>query len=305
MTLPLPESPRRLVYAGTPELATTPLASLVAAGFEVALVATRPDARRGRGGEPQPSPVKAEAVRLGIPVTHDPAELIGVGADLGVVVAYGRLIRSEVLAVLPMINLHFSLLPRWRGAAPVERALLAGDAVTGVCVMDVVDELDAGGVFARAEVMITPTSTLESLRHELVEVGTGLLIDGLRSGFGPPEPQRGETLYAHKIGVAELEIDWAGPVEKIDRVIRVGGAWTTFRGRRLKIISAHPTPPDEPPNGGDPGTIRVGSGTHRPVVATGAGSLVLTEVHAEGKARVDAASWLNGARPGSAERLGT
>lgn len=305
MTLPLPEAPRRLVYAGTPDLATAPLASLVAAGFEVALVATRPDARRGRGGEPRPSPVKAEANRLGIPVTHDFAELTGVAADLGIVVAYGRLIRSEVLAVLPMINLHFSLLPRWRGAAPVERALLAGDSVTGVCVMDVVDELDAGAVFARAEVAITPSSTLDSLRQELVFLGTGLLIDGLRSGFGPPEPQRGEPVYAHKIEVAELEIDWANPTTQIDRVVRVGGAWTTFRGRRLKIISAHPAPDDEPPVIGIPGTIHVESETHLPVITTGAGALVLAEVHAEGKARVDAASWLNGARPGHDERLGS
>ena len=123
-----------------------PLQALVAAGHEVVLVVSQPDKRRGRGGALLPSPVKAAAVELGLPVTERVDDLLDAGAELGVVVAYGRLIHPHVLAVLPMINLHFSLLPRWRGAAPVERAILAGDPVTGVCVMALEEGLDTGPV---------------------------------------------------------------------------------------------------------------------------------------------------------------
>jgi Formyl transferase len=137
-----PSSARRLVYLGTPEAAVAPLRALVDAGFEIALVVSRPDRRRGRGGALSPSPVKAAATELGLTVTDVLDDVLGVDADLGVVVAYGRIIPSRILERLPMINLHFSLLPRWRGAAPVERALLAGDIETGVCVMDVDVEPD-------------------------------------------------------------------------------------------------------------------------------------------------------------------
>ena len=136
----------RLVYLGTPEMAVPPLRALVAAGHDVALVITRADRRRGRGGATSPSPVKAAAVELGVPVSHDVDDVLTAGAELGVVVAFGRIIKPHVLAALPMVNVHFSLLPRWRGAAPVERALLAGDTETGVCIMDVEEGLDTGGV---------------------------------------------------------------------------------------------------------------------------------------------------------------
>src|SRR5699024_10357373 len=126
-------------------------------------------------------------------------------------------------------------LPRWRGAAPVERALLAGDTETGVCVMDVVEGLDEGDVYARQVVPIDEGSTLESLRNDLVEVGTGLLLDGLRDGFGPPEPQIGASTYAHKIHRDELEIDFAATAETARRTVAVGDAWTTVGGRRLKV----------------------------------------------------------------------
>jgi methionyl-tRNA formyltransferase len=124
------------------------LRALVGAGHEVVLVVSQPDKRRGRGGELAPSPVKAAAVALGLAVTERVDDVITAGAELGVVVAYGRLIRPHVLAVLPMINVHFSLLPRWRGAAPVERAILAGDERTGVCVMQLEEGLDTGPVYA-------------------------------------------------------------------------------------------------------------------------------------------------------------
>ena len=168
----MPAHPRRLVFLGTPAMAVPPLRALVAAGYDVALVVTRPDKRRGRGSEPAPSPVKAAAVELGLPVTHRVDDALDAGADLGVVVAYGALIKAHVLAELPMVNLHFSLLPRWRGAAPVERALLAGDAETGVCVMQLEEGLDTGPVFACERRPIGPDQTADGLRAELVEAGT-------------------------------------------------------------------------------------------------------------------------------------
>ena len=138
--------PRRLVYFGTPEMAVAPLEALVHAGFEVAAVVTRVDKRRGRGSDLLPSPVKRAAIALGLPVFHQVDDVLALGADLGVVVAFGQLIKPHALAALPMVNLHFSLLPRWRGAAPVERALLAGDDVTGVCLMQLDEGLDTGPI---------------------------------------------------------------------------------------------------------------------------------------------------------------
>ncbi len=154
----------RLVFLGTPDAAVPPLRTLVAAGHDVALVVTRPDKRRGRGGANVPSPVKAAAVELGLTVTDDLGEATGVGAELGVVVAYGRIIPVAVLDQLAMVNLHFSLLPRWRGAAPVERALLEGDAETGVCLMAVEAGLDTGAVYAVEATEIDPEESVDELR---------------------------------------------------------------------------------------------------------------------------------------------
>jgi methionyl-tRNA formyltransferase len=263
----------RLAYLGTPAIAVPPLEALVAAGHEVVLVVTGVDKRRGRGNDTTPSPVKEAATRLGIPVSHVVDDVLAAGAELGVVVAFGRLIKPHVLAVLPMVNLHFSLLPRWRGAAPVERALLAGDEVTGVCVMAVEEGLDTGGVYARAEVAVGPTATLDELRDELVRVGTQLLIDTLADGLGEPEPQRGEPTYASKIDPAELRIDWSRPAVAIDRLVRLGGAWTTFRGGRIKVNEAR----------------------------FADGSLVPTVVQPEGKRPMAYEAWRNGARPTDGE----
>lgn len=295
------EPPGRLVFLGTPALAVPPLRALVEAGHEVALVVSRADRRRRRGGEPEPSPVKAAALDLDLPVTDDPAEAITSGADLGVVVAYGRLIRPEVLDAVPMVNLHFSLLPRWRGAAPLERALLAGDEVTGVCLMEVVPELDAGGVYARTEVPIAATDTADDLRARLVDEGTALLLDALARGLPEPVPQQGEAVYAEKLTPDDLRLDWSRPAAELDRVVRVGGAWTTFRDKRLKVHRAHPEPivaPDgpaaEPLAAGALDGLRVG---------TGDGVLVLDEVQPEGKARREAQDWAHGARPHPGERF--
>ena len=155
------------MYLGTPAAAVPPLVALHAAGFDIALVVTGEDRRRGRGNERTPTAVKAAAEELGLPVSHDLDAVAGRGADLGVVVAFGRLIPVDLLAVLPMVNLHFSLLPRWRGAAPVERAILAGDEQTGVCVMAVEEGLDTGGIYAR-EVLEVGGDSADMLRDRLV-----------------------------------------------------------------------------------------------------------------------------------------
>lgn len=289
----------RLVYLGTPEMAVPPLRAVHAAGHEIVLVVSRADKRRGRGGATQPSPAKAAAVEMGVPVTDRLDDVLDVDADLGVVVAYGRIIPPSVLEHLPMINLHFSLLPRWRGAAPVERAILAGDDRTGVCVMDVEEGLDTGGVHRRAEVAIGEHETAAELRERLVRLGTDLLVGALADGLGEPEPQQGEVTYARKVDPAELELHWDRPAEELERVVRVGGAFTTFRGRRLKVWQARAGGATDGLAALAPGELR---GLH---VGTGEGVLDLAEVQPAGKARVDAQAWRNGARPEAGERLGS
>lgn len=278
----------RLAFLGTPAMAVPPLRALVADGFDVVAVVTRVDKRRGRGGQLQPSPMKEAAVDLGVPVHHRVDDLLGLGVDLGVVVAFGQIIKPHVLAEIPMVNLHFSLLPRWRGAAPVERALLAGDDETGVCVMAVEEGLDTGGVYARRTVPIGPTTTADDLRTELVDVGTALLVEQLRAGLGEPEPQRGEPTYAAKIDAGELRIDWSAPPLRLDRLVRLGGAWTMFRGRRLKVLAAELV-------GDQPGDEIVGDRV---------GGLRLTSVQPEGKGPMAWADFARGARPAPGERLG-
>ncbi len=285
----------RLVYLGTPEIAVPPLRALVAAGHDVALVVTRADRRRGRGSATSASPVKAAAIELGLPVSSDVDDVLDAGAELGVVVAFGRLIKPHVLAALPMINVHFSLLPRWRGAAPVERALLAGDEVTGVCVMAVDETLDTGAVYARREVPIRPDATAAALRAELVDVATELLVELLAGPLPEPEPQVGEPTYAHKIDPAELQLDWRRPADQLDRWVRVGGAWTTFRGKRLKVHAD-----DVLATVGEPGVLAGDTAT----VGTGDGSLRLLTVQPEGKAPMAWREFANGAHPAAGERLG-
>ena len=180
----------------------------------------------------------AAATALGLDVSHDVDDVLGVDADLGVVVAFGQLIKPHVLARLPMINLHFSLLPRWRGAAPVERAIMAGDDVTGVCVMQVAEGLDTGDVHACVEVPIGALMTAAQLRDELVAAGTALLVEQLERGLGRPAPQVGEPTYAAKITPDDLRLDWTRPAVELERLVRVGGAWTMWRGTRVKVLEA-------------------------------------------------------------------
>jgi methionyl-tRNA formyltransferase len=280
----------------------TPLDALVEAGHDVRLVVTGPDRRRGRGSTRTPSPVKAEAERLGLRVAHDLDEVLDAGAELGVVVAYGRIVPGRVLEQLPMVNLHFSLLPRWRGAAPVERAILAGDEATGVCVMAVERDLDTGPLYACEEVAIEPAEHLEALRGRLVAAGTRLLCDVLAGPLPKPEPQRGEPTYAAKLDPGELRLTWARPASELVRVVRLDRAWTTWRGRRLRILDAEPaeTPEDRaaPPGTRAPGTLV------NDVVVTGAGSLRLRRVQPEGRPPMPASEWLRGARPLPGERVG-
>lgn len=226
----------RLAYFGTPEMAVPPLRALVAAGHDVALVVTRVDKRRGRGSELSPSPVKAAALELGVPVTHSVDDVLGREIELGVVVAFGQLIKPHVLADVPMVNMHFSLLPRWRGAAPVERALLAGDTETGVCLMQLEEGLDTGPIYDTVCLPIAATATADDLRRDLVAIGTEQLIRCLAAPLPRPVPQEGEPVYAAKLRADELRIDWSRPVEDIDRLVRLGGAWTTFRSKRLKVL---------------------------------------------------------------------
>jgi len=280
----------RLVYLGTPAMAVPTLRALVDAGHEVALVVTAPDKRRGRGGSLQPTPVKAAALELGVPVTDRIDDILELRPlpELGVVVAFGRLIKPHVLDAVPMINVHFSLLPRWRGAAPLERAILAGDAVTGVCVMDVEEGLDTGAVYRRAEVAIGADTTADELRAQLVDIGTTLVLHALAGGLGEPEPQVGEAVYASKIDPAELELDWSRPAEELHRVVRLGGAWTTFRGARIRIWRTATNP--------------TGDGL---TMATGTTPLEVLEVQPEGKARMAAKAWANGVHWTADDRFGT
>lgn len=291
-----PKEIRRIAYLGSPAASVPFLQALHGSGYEIPLVVTRPDRRRGRGAAAEPTPVGRAAAELGLPVTHRLSETASAGADLAVVVAYGEIIPARLIDRLAFVNVHFSLLPRWRGPAPVERAVLAGDSETGVCLMGLAPEVDAGPVHRRASTPIGPDETAAELRDRLVGLGVDLLMRALAEGFGPAVPQTGQATHAAKIEPAELRIEWTSPAEAIHRVIRVGGAWTTFRGARLKVHKARRLAPRS--GLGPPGTV---SGT---AVATGAGGIELVAVQPEGRRALSAADWLNGARLGPGERLG-
>jgi len=290
----------RLAFLGTPEIAVPPLRALVDAGHDIALCVTRPDRRRGRGGAVTPSPVKAAALELGLAVSHSMEDVADAGVELAVVVAYGRIIPASLLARVPMVNLHFSLLPRWRGAAPVERALLAGDQETGVCLMKVEEGLDTGPVYARRSVPIGDDEDLSTLRDELVTAGCVLLVTALAhgaAGLPVPVPQSGEPTIAPKLTPDDLRLHWEEPGVQLHRVVRLGRAWTTFRGKRLGVLRATPVAAPEP--AGPPGTL-VGT-----VVCTGAGGLALDQVQPESRAPMPAGDWARGVRPLAGERLGS
>jgi methionyl-tRNA formyltransferase len=291
----------RLVFFGTPADAVPALEALHAAGHDIALVVTQPDKRRGRGSEPSASPVRAAAEALGLPVrTPEKSgevvdEVAATGAEVGVVVAFGQLLPPALLDAVPhgFVNVHFSLLPRWRGAAPVERAVLAGDRETGVCIMALEAGLDTGPVFARERTPIGGQETAGELRARLAVLGTELLVATLpRVPTATPEPQLGEPTYADKLTVDEFELDWEQSAEELARVVRAGnprpGAWTTDHGSRLKVWRVRPL---SACIDAEPGTV---FGHTR--VATGEGALELVEVQPEGRRSMDANAWLAGRR---------
>jgi methionyl-tRNA formyltransferase len=268
---------------------------LVEGGHDVRIVVTRVDRRRGRNEAPRPTPVKAAALELGLPVTERVEDVLNSGAELGVVVAFGRIIKPDVLNALPLVNVHFSLLPRWRGAAPVERAILAGDTVTGVCLMGIDEGLDTGPVYRCEEVAIGAQETAAELRGRLADLGAGMLLESLRDGLGKARPQEGEATYATKLEPEDLHLDWSRPAVELQRVVRVGRAWTTWRGKRLLVLSAHLVPSAAP---APPGSL------DGDLVATGDGQLQLATVQPEGRAAVAGQDWLRGARPRPGEPLG-
>ena len=289
---PLPrERAKRIVYIGTPEIAVAPLQNLVAEGFVIELVVTGIDKRRGRGLNTTPNPVKAAAVALGIPVSHDINDVLQLNPDglLGVVVAYGNIISQSILQHVPMINIHYSALPRWRGAAPVERAILSGDVTTAVCIIQVAQQIDAGDVLASAPCAIEETDSVSTLRNRLGQLALPLLMDICKHGVREQKAQTGEVVVARKITAQDLAINWSENSGHILRQIRVGNAFTFFAGKRFKVHEAATS------------TINVAVGAisiHDGVVVVGTrdGSVQLITVQPEGKPRVLAIDWARGAR---------
>jgi methionyl-tRNA formyltransferase len=292
----------RLVFLGTPADAVPPLRALVDAGHDVALVVTQPDRRRSRGAGTDPSPVRRAADELGLPVRTPVKarevvdDVAASGAQLGVVVAFGQLLPVALLETLPsgFVNLHFSLLPRWRGAAPVERAVLAGDTETGVCLMALEAGLDTGPVFASTRVSIDARENAGELRARLVAVGTELLIDTLPSVVdAQPIAQVGEPTYADKLTVEEFELSPARSAVELDRAVRAGnprpGAWMRVGGKRVKVWRTRPEPKEE--SAGAAGEV-----TAAGALVTADGLLVLDEVQPEGKRVMNGGAWRAGLR---------
>jgi methionyl-tRNA formyltransferase len=289
----------RVLFLGSPSEAVAPLRALVEAGYDIPFVITQPDRRRSRGAGIDPSPVKRAALALGLDVRtpHKAKEIVddvrASGAELGVVVAFGQLLPQSFLDALPhgFVNVHFSLLPRWRGAAPVERAILAGDLETGVCLMRIDAGLDTGPVYACVRVPIAPADTAGELRARLVDAGTALLLERLPSiTSATPSPQEGEPTYAEKLDVAEFELDPQRPAAELVRLVRAGnprpGAYFSAYGRRVKVWRAHEEHGDMP----------AGEIARTGAIGTVRGVLVLDEVQPEGKRVMDGRAWGAGLR---------
>jgi methionyl-tRNA formyltransferase len=306
----------RIAFMGTPDFAVRALAEIVAAGIEVAVVYTQPPRPRGRGQTTTPSPVQAFAERLGLPVRtpakmRDPAEIAHFQAldlDAAVVVAYGQILTRPVLEAprLGCFNLHASLLPRWRGAAPIQRAIMAGDAVTGVQVMRMSEGLDEGPILLSETVPIEAGDTAATLHDKLAAAGAGLLpraLFALERGGAVETPQAAEgVVYAHKISSAEARIDWSDPAAVVDRKIRglspFPGAWFEWPGPkgpvRVKVLLSGLAQ-----GSGAPGAVLDDALT----IACGDGAVRLIRLQREGKGAQAADEFLRGSAIVAGERL--
>ncbi len=300
----------RVGFAGTPAFAATMLCALVEAGFAVPIVLTQPDRPKGRGLQRQPSPVKALALERGLatlqPATlksdRDRASLVAVPVDVLVVAAYGLILPPAVLAWprYGCLNVHASLLPRWRGAAPIQRAILAGDTETGVTIMQMDAGLDTGGIVEAMRVPILPRETAATLTDKLAGVGATAIVGVLRrladTSVLAVAPQSASAVtYAAKIDKAEAAIDWKQSVDAIDRSVRafdpVPGAVAALRGEPIKVWKALPAAPARPD--APPGTV-VAADAAGIVVACGTGALQLLEVQPAGSRRMGAAAFVAG-----------
>ncbi|WP_328297621.1 methionyl-tRNA formyltransferase [Streptomyces sp. NBC_00435] len=308
----------KLVFAGTPEVAVPALDALIASGrHEVAAVVTRPDAPAGRGRHLVASPVAERAVEAGIEVLkparpRDPdfqARLREIAPDCCPVVAYGALIPKSALDIPAhgWVNLHFSLLPAWRGAAPVQQSIMAGDQVTGASTFRIEEGLDTGPVFGILTEEIRPTDTSGDLLTRLAFAGSGLLVatmDGIEDGTlrAVEQPADGISL-APKITVEDARVDWTAPAMRVDRLVRgctpAPGAWTVFRAERLKLVSVGLAPDRTDLR---PGDLAVGKNNVH--VGTGSHAVELLWVQPQGKKPMKAADWARGVRIAPGERLG-
>ncbi|WP_370892884.1 methionyl-tRNA formyltransferase [Janibacter sp. GXQ6167] len=307
----------RVLFAGTPEVAVPSLRALLASPHEVIGVLTRPDARAGRGRRLAPSPVRTVAEEAGIEVLTpakpgDPdfrARFAELAPDVCAVVAYGAILPADLLAGPPhgWVNLHFSLLPAWRGAAPVQWALMSGDEMTGASTFQIERGLDTGPVYGVMTETIRPRDTAGELLGRLAEAGAGLLaatVDGIATGelTAVPQPTEGVS-QAPKVTVDDARVDFATSAMVIDRVIRgctpAPGGWTTFRSQRLGLGPVEPVPEAEALA---PGLLRVAK--HEVLVGTTTVPVRLTTVRPHGKKELAAADWARGARIEPGEVLG-
>ena len=295
----------RLAFMGTPDFARIALEALLAAGHEIAAVYSQPPRPSGRGQKPRPSPVQALAEERGLPVrtplslkeSAEQAAFATLGLDAAVVAAYGLILPAAILRAprLGCLNIHASLLPRWRGAAPIQRAILAGDAETGVTIMQMDEGLDTGPMLMSERVPITPTDTAGSLHDRLAGAGATLIVQALEriaAGALGATPQPAEDVtYAAKLTREEERLDWRRPAGELARQIRAfnpaPGAWCEIAGERIKVLSAETLSLS-----GKSGTVL----DERLTIACAQGSLRLLRVQRPGKAVIDSASFLRGFR---------
>jgi methionyl-tRNA formyltransferase len=293
----------RIVFAGSPEAATPSLALLAASRHEVVAAVTREDTPQGRRRVLTPTAVASAAAELEIPILKSNAvasiadDIAALDADLGVIVAYGALIREPLLSLprLGWINLHFSILPRWRGAAPVQRAIMAGDEVTGATVFGLVPQLDAGAVYGQFTRPIGANETAGHLLASLADAGAQLLlrvVDALADGSARAEPQSGDVTTAPKLSLEDGRIDWNADVAVVSNRIRgvtpEPGAFTLLGGQRIKVLAATPAPGIQQPAG------QFGYTDGRVIVGTASGALELLAVQPAGKNPMPAADWWHG-----------